>query len=395
MRSLVVVPSLPIPTDNGDALYAMSLLGALSRLGDSTILTVERATSRSEDTVEFRRRLPSAKIVTYPPRALNAGKGLSSKTIRWTRGLLTGVPPWISQQYSRELSRDLEAISSPFDIQVLIAAAAGIYALSSPLRPWHWDIHNVMTVSAQDEIRDRRGVGRAKSLASYRMSRRFESRVLARVKTVSVTSEEEADRLRGSFGRSPDLVLKPAVDLSPAVWTLEAGADRILWLGSLAYRSNVVGLFHLLNRARAVLEANRWKVRVVGGGETEDVVRRLKADPAVEFLGFRDDLTSAVRGVRAAVVPLWTGAGVKLKTLTLMALGIPIATTPVGREGIPADVMLCVRNDALELIQEIAGSSDQSLMGAGQRGRHAVAKLFSNEAFADLVAEFFSSTQTR
>ena len=36
-------------------------------------------------------------------------------------------------------------------------------------------------------------------------------------------------------------------------------------------------------------------------------------------------------------MPLWSGAGVKLKTLTFMSASVPIVTTPVGVEGIDVE----------------------------------------------------------
>ncbi|RDK02782.1 glycosyltransferase [Paraburkholderia lacunae] len=53
--------------------------------------------------------------------------------------------------------------------------------------------------------------------------------------------------------------------------------------------------------------------------------------------GFVQDPSEYFRAAQIGVVPLISGAGVKLKTLEMLAAGLPVISTPVGAEGIEYD----------------------------------------------------------
>ena len=76
----------------------------------------------------------------------------------------------------------------------------------------------------------------------------------------------------------------------------------------------------------------------------------------------------------------------KLKTLTLMNLGLPIAATPVAMEGISSDAALVVSDDCRVLSERIVAASIPELTAAAERGIGAVRENFSSVAFARRIA---------
>jgi glycosyltransferase involved in cell wall biosynthesis len=74
----------------------------------------------------------------------------------------------------------------------------------------------------------------------------------------------------------------------------------------------------------------------VGRDPGDEVLALADELPGVDVLGFVEDLDGVLAGASAAVVPVWKGAGIKMKTLVLMGAGLPVVSTPVGMEGIAA-----------------------------------------------------------
>jgi glycosyltransferase involved in cell wall biosynthesis len=64
-------------------------------------------------------------------------------------------------------------------------------------------------------------------------------------------------------------------------------------------------------------------------------VRRL-ASSLVEVTGWVQDVDSLIDGARAMVAPMSYGAGLKGKVTQALAAGLPVVTTPIGAEGLPA-----------------------------------------------------------
>ena len=62
----------------------------------------------------------------------------------------------------------------------------------------------------------------------------------------------------------------------------------------------------------------------------------LAAEKNVEVTGTVDDVRPYYRRALAAIVPLRTGGGTRLKILEAMAAGVPVLSTTLGAEGLAA-----------------------------------------------------------
>lgn len=82
-------------------------------------------------------------------------------------------------------------------------------------------------------------------------------------------------------------------------------------------------------------------VTIVTGGNPPRETMQLRS-PAVQLVGYVDDLAAAYAGARVAIVPLRFGAGVKIKTIEAIQHGLPVVATPTGAEGIALDEAECV-----------------------------------------------------
>ncbi|WP_188078797.1 glycosyltransferase family 4 protein [Rhodococcus sp. ANT_H53B] len=162
----------------------------------------------------------------------------------------------------------------------------------------------------------------------------------------------------------------------------------VAWLGSLSYPANLHGLTEFLEQGWAPMGDAGYRMRVIGQGlslaNQSVMVNRF---PGIEFTGFVENLGDALADVHVAVAPLWSGAGVKMKTLTLMGFGIPVYGTSVAFEGIDVADLGVVFDDPIELSQKVLNSSDKSLEDIGIEMKNRVHRDHSHTALAKAVAD--------
>lgn len=383
-KVLAITSFFPWPLDRGDPIRVGMFLRGLNAAADLTVLAVARETTTEADERELARRLPGAKLSTHPlpPR----GPGRAGAARRWLRALRRQVPSWVLLRASPQLREELCRLTAggEYSAAFLLGEAAGIYSGDIAGTQVHWDKSNVISASTQLDIDEAPAlVHKLRAVIVAWLSRRFERTVLSAVHSVSVTSPEEVQRLLDWTGAHADVVIPSAIELrrSTERGAYNPHASSVLWLGSFQYRSNTSGLQRFIDQGLPILSAAGLTLRVVGSGATRDQVQWLRGTDGIEYLGFVEDLSSAARGCIAGIVPLWSGAGVKLKTLTLLDLGLPIVSTSQGMEGIPYAAALHVSEDSLELARFLVDSSAQERVDARARGLAELDGRFSAAAF--------------
>ena len=167
---------------------------------------------------------------------------------------------------------------------------------------------------------------------------RTESRAIRAADELIVLSEKDAVLVTSLI----DFPGKLTVNV-PAPARFTAGVRRtpekleknsLLFWGAMGRAENeeAVLRFH-----RDVLDPLRregfsYKLYVVGSNPGQRVLD-LESDGCV-VTGFVDDPTTYFERCAIGVVPLLRGAGIKLKTLEMLACGLPVLSTPIGAEGI-------------------------------------------------------------
>ena len=115
-----------------------------------------------------------------------------------------------------------------------------------------------------------------------------------------------------------------------------------------------------------------WRLTLVGYNPAPAVLA-LGDQGNIEVTGTVDDVRPYYREAVAAVVPLRTGGGTRLKILEAMAAGVPVVSTPLGAEGLAlspgTEVLIAGRDeDWLEHLTSLAANPElwRSLAAAGR-----------------------------
>jgi hypothetical protein len=386
VRVVAVTSYLPFPLDRGDPVRVDMYLRALNEIADLTVLATEREDTTEEHRAELARRLPGAVVHTFRPASTAPARRFAAS--RWVLALIRLTPSWVANRSSPEIPEFLALQGNSYDYCFLLGEAAGQYALGAPNTRLHWDKSNVLAASTRGDVSESRrwSLARMRLRVISLVSSHFERRVLSKVDQVSVTSVSEANRLQEFLDRPADYIHASAVEPIPPSSETWPASKVILWMGSFQYHSNTNGLMRFIETGLPILRSHGYTLRLVGSGASPDYANMLEAVPGVDFRGFVPDLSDAIKGVKAAVVPLWTGAGVKIKTLTLMGLGVPIVGTKTAFEGIDDSASLALTESPEEMAQICVDANASQLKMAQTLGFRELEETFSEKRFFSRVS---------
>lgn len=126
---------------------------------------------------------------------------------------------------------------------------------------------------------------------------------------------------------------------------------------------------------------------IYGGGKTSKFSVPSSVKQNVKIIGFVDNLWEEIIDKSLAIVPLRIGSGIRIKILELLAVGIPIVSTSIGKEGIDVvnDEHVLVADLEKEFINKILNFfngiyDSESLIINGK-------KLISEKYTWDVIAE--------
>lgn len=188
-----------------------------------------------------------------------------------------------------------------------------------------------------------------------------------------VCSVRELEELRRIAPSARIAVIENGVDVasfSPAVDVLP-DAHKLVFVGMMDYNANVDAATSFGQRIWPILRQRfpDLELWIVGANPPPAVVQ-LGTLEGITVTGTVPDVRPYYRDALAAIVPLRTGGGTRLKILEAMAAGVPVVSTPLGAEGLPVspgeNILFAEPDDAKTWIRHLehllgSGSSRKSL----------------------------------
>jgi glycosyltransferase involved in cell wall biosynthesis len=313
------------------------------------------------------------RLVELGHQALNISPALPGEA-RWAQSLRdVGVENWVVQRPASHIRETVDAIRTNPDVLVT-AAVAPVRALEMRIfwlqlrqtaeravREWRPDIvvvghdmaaawasslscpipavltlHNLTWHWYLSRARRRGGVAAVPLRAEAARYRRYLLRQLPRYRAAIAVSTTEADELRGTTD-VPVTVIPTGVDtsrLSPA--QEERGPPRLVFTGTLGYPPNSQGITWFANHVWPLVLKHIPDARldIVGRDPTRGIWE-LAQRPGITVVGPVPEMAPYFARAHAVVVPILTGAGIRVKIVEAMAAGRAIVSTSLGWEGLP------------------------------------------------------------
>jgi glycosyltransferase involved in cell wall biosynthesis len=231
--------------------------------------------------------------------------------------------------------------------------------------------------------------------------RRRELEMFRKVDAVVAVSEAEAALLRHEFGIRHVFVIPNILPLRPCA-PRSGRLPELLFVAGFAHPPNADGLMWFMHDIwpLIVAAAPAVSLRIVGSQAPPEVLELGNA-PGVRVEGYVADIGPFLDRAAMSIAPLRYGGGMKGKVCEAMASGVPVVTTSVGIQGIPAvdGVDLLVADEPArfsDAVLSLLANPDRA-DAIGQSGRR-LARLFTPEATQGLVHQVIDSVcagQTR
>jgi glycosyltransferase involved in cell wall biosynthesis len=337
-RVLAVSERWPWPVRNGGQHRLAAMLEALNQLGDLTICILSRGQVDDDSRTATQAALPTAHVVEPPiverPARRKAYEWFSRRSPWWE--------PWGRFDFPA-IRRSMRAalVQDRFDV------VWAYTTLGAPLLAgWGEAVRIVDLPELSDVMRRRAATVRPyrRGIASLRRKymqavdvhawRRVQTRAAIHASLVTVCSEIDRKTLAG--GGHVIVVPNGHDPKQPIARPTATRPLTLMFQGSMAYYPNTDAAIYF---ARDVWPLVRDRLpdarfRIVGRAGPD--VLNLSREKGVEITGEVERIEEELARAHVTVVPLRIASGTRLKILEAWAHGIPVASTTIGAEGLPA-----------------------------------------------------------
>lgn len=371
MKVLFLTPRVPYPLDGGTNLRNFRLLQSAAREHEVHLLSFRERPLLDAHHRALRavcRRVETRPAPPHPPLR------------RLARTLGAALPDMAYRRWSSEFAASLQKLLAEerYDIVQVEGIEMARYLPLCVGARRVFSEHNVEYLLQRrgyevDRGRPKRWPQAVYSLLQARKLARFEAAACRLADATLTVSDEDAAALRSLEPGGRYYVAPNAID--PARYPQRNGwPDRptLLFTGTLDYRPNADAARWLLDEIMpAVWEhVPEARVLVVGRGPAPDLVARGQHDARIAVTGEVASVDPYWTRATAYVLPMRGGGGTRFKVLEAMAAGLPLASTPMGMEGIAAT----------DGAHYLAGASAGELGGA-------IVRLLEDEALRDRLSE--------
>ena len=181
----------------------------------------------------------------------------------------------------------------------------------------------------------------------------------------------------------------------PSPSNLEKKYD-LVFFGALNRMENEKGILWFLDKVypKIIEKKPGVSLQIIGNKPSKRLINYSK-EQNITVTGFVEDPYELILKTKIGIVPLFLGAGIKIKTLEFMSCGIPVVTTEVGIEGIPAskDEGVFVENHVDDFVRTILYLLDNEAEAKelGLKAREFVGKEFDYENNTEKLDEIYSN----
>lgn len=358
MNILFVVKEFPHSHVIGGPIIIYNRIKYLSR--DHTVSCIAFAPHEpTPEQVESLGRYCEELRLVPPPAARSAARRAKD----WIAG---PVPPYFMLNHSPEMYRQLGEMARSRRYDVAISE----YSMVAQYLYRNDDLagtKRVMSVHecyylARRKVLSVQGFGRAglQALMQLKGLKRFEFDMYADADRVLTLTPEGRDELLAIRGDLDIAVVPHGVDVEG----FRPASDRpphpptVMFLGNFPHDPNRDAVVHFVESSWPMVKERVPDARflVVGRGPTPDMLELARLDHSIEITGEVESVMPYMLQADVFVCPVRMGGGFRGKVLEAMAAGVPVVSTRLGAEGLPAENgrNILLADDPAEMARETA-----------------------------------------
>jgi polysaccharide biosynthesis protein PslH len=332
-RAVILTPEVPYPLAGGGSLRTASLLHGLARSYQLDLIVF-----RQPGAPDPRILLPCGLVNRVSVIDLPAnGRSFIARSLRNAIRLVRQIPPLVDRfsGFERQVAGALHG--QTYDLGVIEHFWCAPYCeqLSAVCRTSVLDLHNIESVLHERCSRTEAGAVRFAHRVFAEAAADMERYWLPRFSRILTASSSDRALVLARAPKAWVTIYPNAVSL-PLLPTCER-RHTIVFSGNLEYHPNVsaVRFFRqeVWPRLRDCWPRLVWRLV---GSNPRAVEPWTKGDPRIEVTGPVEDAYRELARAQVAVVPLLAGSGTRFKILEAWAAGLPVVSTALGAEGLPA-----------------------------------------------------------
>jgi glycosyltransferase involved in cell wall biosynthesis len=282
------------------------------------------------------------------------------------RGVMGRWPLPVLNYTSQEMTDVLQKVARSRQFQIVqldsihLAPYEALLRRLLPQARIVYDWHNIESDILRQYAKRGPTLARRRYAAiTARKMAQLESKILHSAHGHIVCSDRERERLLQLAPQARVEVIENGVDVHRFPATFRAGPERrrLVFVGLMNYHANVDAAVWFTERIWPALRRQFPQLTLtLVGAEPSPEVMELAKQERVEVTGTVPDVAPYYAEAVAALVPLRSGGGTRLKILESMAAGVPVISTRIGAEGLEVtpgqDILLAPAEDGPELEQQ-------------------------------------------
>ncbi len=338
MKVVFLTPQLPYPPHQGAAMRNLALIKHVSVEHDVILLSFAPNPISSEaasilgglcirlDTIDPpNRRLISRARDLVSSRMPDMARRLASEPFaQRLEMILKRYDPEIVQVEGIELARYIPLIRSHGHARIVLDEHNCEYKLQQ-------------TIASTDRAGASRIIPRLYSRIQHRRLMSFEASACGDVDAVTAVSEDDREALEKLDHAAKITVMPNGIDhgeYDRIQRDPDTKRPALIFIGTMDFRPTVDAVTWFVDKVWPLVDVPELRFFIVGRAPTS-AVRKL-AGERIKVTGAVPDVAPYLTRAAAAIVPIRSGSGSRLKVLEAMAAGVPIVSTSVGMAGIDA-----------------------------------------------------------
>jgi glycosyltransferase involved in cell wall biosynthesis len=350
-KLLYVAPFCHIPPTDGGSYRGINLLRQLQKICQVALLTYCKHDADALQQWAARHQVMLYWLPDPPPRR---------KATIFQR-LLAKRPPGFASHQPEAIAETIDKIwikQGPFDCLYfatqLMGQAALITRWQAALVLDMYDIYTPIAQARTAEVPVYRPYHWLFRVEAARV-RGYERQIVKQFDLILVLSQRDADAVATLCSEPPVAVIPDGIEIPTNKHLTNHQEHFVLMVGNYHYAPNAQGFRWFYTKVWPQIRADMPGARLCLVGRGGHSLESLTAgDNSVSWEGYRLHLGPYYQKAACAIVPIFSGGGIRVKLLEAMAWGVPVVSTTIGAWGVDHDGTVTIADTPEEFAKAVA-----------------------------------------